>query len=133
MSKISENNENLEKVTLNRNKNVKKPFLSNEVAIFYIPRSVTLKPRSSVEIDMRVIINHADYLIPEYDLLPSFKTHLSLILPENKVNGDTLKFTLMNRSFSKTHRIPKNTGLVSFRTLNIGVNLYYNSKYITNT
>ena len=132
MNKISENN-NLEKVNLSRNKNVKKPFLSNEVAIFYIPRSVTLKPRSSVEINMGVIINHADYLIPDYDLLPSFKTHLSLILPENRVNGDTLKFTLMNRSFSKTHRIPKNTGLVSFRTLNIGVNLYYNSKYITNT
>ena len=133
MSKISENNENLEKVTLNRNKNVKKPFLSNEVAIFYIPRSVTLKPRSSVEINMGVIINHANYLIPDYDLLPSFKTHLSLILPENGVNGNTLKFTLMNKSFSETYRITKNTGLVSFRILNTDINLYYSSKYITNT
>ena len=133
MNKIKKNNNNLEKVTLDRHKNVKKPFLSNEVAIFYIPRSVTLKPRWSVEIDMGIIINHSDYLIPEYDLLPSFKTYLSLFLPENNVYGDTLKFTLLNRSFSKTHRIPKNTGLVSFRTLNIDVNLFYISKYITNT
>ena len=122
---------NLEKVNLDRNKNVKKPFLSNEVAIFYIPRSVTLKPRTSVEIDMGIILNYADYLIPEYDLLPSFKTHLTLILPEEVVKGSKLKVTLMNTSFSKTYRITKNTGLISFRILNTNVNLYYTSKYIT--
>ena len=122
---------NLEKVNLDRNKNVKKPFLSNEVAIFYIPRSVTLKPRTSVEIDMGVILNYADYLIPEYDLLPSFKTHLTLILPEEVVKGSKLKVTLMNTSFSKTYRITKNTGFISFRILNTNVNLYYTSKYIT--
>ena len=133
MNKISERHNNLEKVSLDRNKNVKKPFLRNEVAIFYIPRSVTLKSRSSVEIDMGVIMNYADYLIPEYELLPSFKTYLSLILPEDGVKGNKLKFTLMNRSFSKTYRITKNTGLISFRILNTDVNLYYTSKYITNT
>ena len=68
---------NLEKVSINRDKNVKKPFLSKDVAILYIPKSVTLKPRSSKEINMGVIFNYTDYLIPEYDLLPSFKTHLT--------------------------------------------------------
>ena len=122
---------NLEKVSIKRNKNVKKPFLHNQVTIFYIPRSITLKPRSSKEVDMGVILNYADYLIPEYDLLPSFKTHLTLILPEEEVKGDRLKITLMNRSFSKTYRITKNTGLISFRILNTSVNLYFTNKYIS--
>ena len=122
---------NLEKVSIKRNKNVKKPFLHNQVTIFYIPRSITLKPRSSKEVDMGVILNYADYLIPEYDLLPSFKTHLTLILPEEEVKGDRLKITLMNRSFSKTYRITKNTGLISFRILNTSVNLYFTNNYIS--
>ena len=122
---------NLEKISLNRNKNVKKPFLSNDVAILYTPKSVTLKPRSSAEIDMGVILDYSDYLIPEYDLLPSFKTHLTLILPKEEVKGSKLKVTLMNRSFSKTYRITKNTGLISFRILNTSVNLHYTSRYIT--
>ena len=122
---------NLEKVSIKRNKNVKKPFLQNEVAIFYIPRSITLKPRSSKEVDMGVISNYADYLIPEYDLLPSFKTHLSLILPEEEVKESRLKINLMNRSFSKTYRITKNTGLISFRILNTSVNLYFTNNYIS--
>ena len=123
---------NLEKVSLNRNKNVKKPFLENDIAIFYIPKSVTLKPRSSKEIDMGIILNYSDYLIPEYDLLPSFKTHLTLFLPEEEeIKGNRLKITLMNRSFSKTYRITKNTGLISFRILNTNVNLHYTSKYIS--
>ena len=122
---------NLEKVSIKRNKNIKKPFLHNQVTIFYIPRSITLKPRSSKEVDMGVILNYADYLIPEYDLLPSFKTHLTLILPEEEVKGDRLKITLMNRSFSKTYRITKNTGLISFRILNTSVNLYFTNNYIS--
>ena len=123
---------NLEKVSLNRNKNVKKPFLENDIAIFYIPKSVTLKPRSSKEIDMGIILNYSDYLIPEYDLLPSFKIHLTLFLPEEEeIKGNRLKITLMNRSFSKTYRITKNTGLISFRILNTNVNLHYTSKYIS--
>ena len=121
---------NLEKVSLNRNRNVKKPFLNNDVAILYAPRSITLKPRSSLEVDMGVILNYSDYLIPEYDLLPSFKTHLTLILPKEEVKGTKLKITLMNRSFSKTYRITKNTGLISFRILNTSVNLHYTSSYI---
>ena len=121
---------NLEKVSLNRNRNVKKPFLNNDVAILYTPRSITLKPRSSLEVDMGVILNYSDYLIPEYDLLPSFKTHLTLILPKEEVKGTKLKITLMNRSFSKTYRITKNTGLISFRILNTSVNLHYTSSYI---
>ena len=121
---------NLEKVSLNRNRNVKKPFLNNDVAILYTPRSITLKPRSSLEVDMGVILNYSDYLIPEYDLLPSFKTHLTLILPKEEVKGTKLKITLMNRSFSKTYRITKNTGLISFRILNTSVDLHYTSSYI---
>ena len=121
---------NLEKVSLNRNRNVKKPFLNNDVAILYAPRSITLKPRSSLEVDMGVILNYSDYLIPEYDLLPSFKTHLTLILPKEEVKGTKLKITLMNRSFSKTYRITKNTGLISFRILNTSVDLHYTSSYI---
>ena len=105
--------------------------MQNEVAIFYIPRSITLKPRSSKEVDMGVILNYADYLIPEYDLLPSFKTHLTLILPEEEVKGSRLKINLMNRSFSKTYRITKNTGLISFRILNTSVNLYFTNNYIS--
>ena len=78
---------NLENVTVERDRNVKKPLLTNDVVIFYLPRSVTLKPRSSKEIDMGIILNYADYLIPEYDLLPSFKTHLNLILKDEEVKG----------------------------------------------
>ena len=122
---------NLEKVSINRDKNVKKPFLNNDIAILYIPKSLTLKPRSSKEINMGVILNYADYLLPEYDLLPSFKTHLNLILPEEEVKGTRLKINLINRSFSKTYRITKNTGLISFRILNTDVNLHYTCKYIT--
>ena len=122
---------NLEKISLNRDKNVKKPFLNNDVAIFYTPKSITLKPRSSKEINMGIILNYADYLIPEYDLLPSFKTYLTLILPEQEQKGSKLKINLMNRSFSKTYRITKNTGLISFTILNTNVNLHFTSKYIT--
>ena len=122
---------NLEKISLNRDKNVKKPFLNNDVAILYTPKSITLKPRSSKEINMGIILNYADYLIPEYDLLPSFKTHLTLILPEQEQKGSKLKINLMNRSFSKTYRITKNTGLISFTILNTNVNLHFTSKYIT--
>ena len=122
---------NLEKVSINRDKNVKKPFVNNDIAILYIPKSLTLKPRSSKEINMGVILNYADYLLPEYDLLPSFKTHLNLILPEEEVKGTRLKINLINRSFSKTYRITKNTGLISFRILNTDVNLHYTCKYIT--
>ena len=122
---------NLEKVSVNRDKNVKKPFLNNDVAIFYTPKSITLKPRSSKEINMGIILNYADYLIPEYDLLPSFKTHLTLILPQEEPKGSRLKINLMNRSFSKTYRITKNTGLISFAILNTNLNLHFTSKYIT--
>ena len=122
---------NLEKVSVNRDKNVKKLFLNNDVAIFYTPKSITLKPRSSKEINMGIILNYADYLIPEYDLLPSFKTHLTLILPQEEPKGSRLKINLMNRSFSKTYRITKNTGLISFTILNTNLNLHFTSKYIT--
>ena len=121
---------NLEKISLNRDKNVKKPFFNNNVAILYTPKSITLKPRSSKEINMGIIPDYADYLIPEYDLLPSFKTHLTLILPEHEQKRNKLKINLMNRSFSKTYRITKNTGLISFTILN-NVNLHFTSKYIT--
>ena len=120
---------NLEKISINRDRNVKKPFLSNNVAILYTPKAITLKPRCSKEINLGVIFNYADHLIPEYDLLPSFKTHLTLILPEEEVRGTKLKITLMNRSFSKTYRITKNTGLVVFQVLNSNINLHYTSKY----
>ena len=124
--------QNLEKISLFRNKNVKKPFLSNDVVILYTPRSITLKPRTSKQIDMGIIVDYADYLIPEYDLLPSFKTHLNLIIPEEEeIKGKKLLITLINRSFSKTYRITKNTGLVSFTILNTSVNLYYTNKYIS--
>ena len=122
---------NKEQISLSREKNVKKPFFSNNVAILYTPKSIILKPRSSIEINMGVILKYADYLIPEYDLLPSFKTHLTLILPEEEVKGSKLKITLINRSFSKTYRITKNTGLISFRILNTSVNLYFNNNYIS--
>ena len=93
---------NLEKISINRDKNVKKPFFNNDIAILYTPKSLTLKPRSSKEINMGVILNYSDYLIPEYDLLPSFKTHLTLVLPEEEVKRIRLKINLMNTSFSKT-------------------------------
>ena len=122
---------NLEKISINRDRNIKKPFISSNVAILYIPKSITLKPRCSKEINLGVIFNYADHLIPEYDLLPSFKTHLTLILPEEEIKGTKLKITLMNRSFSKTYRITKNTGLVVFQVLNSDINLHYTSKYIS--
>ena len=120
---------NLEKISINRDRHVKKPYLSNNVAILYTPKSITLKPRCSKEINLGVIFNYDDHLIPEYDLLPSFKTHLTLILPEEEVRGTKLKITLMNRSFSNTYRITKNTGLVVFQVLNSDINLHFTSKY----
>ena len=120
---------NLEKISINRDRHVKKPYLSNNVAILYTPKSITLKPRCSKEINLGVIFNYADHLIPEYDLLPSFTTHLTLILPEEKVRGTKLKITLMNRSFSNTYRITKNTGLLVFQVLNSDINLHFTSKY----
>ena len=122
---------NLEKISINRDRNVKKPFLSNNVAILYTPRPITLKPRCSKEINLGVIFNYEDHLIPEFDLLPSFKTYLTLILPEEEIRGRKLIITLMNRSFSKIYRITKNTGLVVFQVLNSNVNLHYTSKYNT--
>ena len=121
---------NIETINIARKKNVKKPFVSNNVAILYTPGSITLKPRCSKEINFGVIFDYADHLIPEYDLLPSFKTHLTLILPEEEVRRTKLILTLMNRSFSKTYRITKNTGLVVFQVLNSGLNLHYNNKYL---
>ena len=120
---------NSESIDIARDKNVKKPFISNNVAILYTPRAITLKPRCSKEINLGVIFNYADHLIPEYDLLPSFKTHLTLILPEEEVRKKKLILTLMNRSFSKTYRITKNTGLLVFQVLNSDINLHYNNKY----
>ena len=122
---------NVQKIDLNRDRNVKKPYLNNDIAIFYTPRSITLKPRSSKEINMGIILNYPDYLIGEYDLLPSFKTYLNLILPEEEPKGTRLKINLTNTSFSKTCRITKNTGLISFTILNTSVNLHFTSKYIT--
>ena len=122
---------NVENVNIAREKNVKKPFVSNNVAILYIPRAITLKPRSSKEINLGVILDYADHLIPEYDLLPSFKKDLTLISPEEEIKGRKLVLTLMNHSFSKTYRIIKNTGLVVFQVLNPSINLQYNSKYIS--
>ena len=121
---------NVENVNIAREKNVKKPFVSNNVAILYIPRAITLKPRSSKEINLGVILDYADHLIPEYDLLPSFKKDLTLISPAEEIKGRKLIMTLMNKSFSKTYRIIKNTGLVVFQVLNPSINLQYNSKYI---
>ena len=121
---------NVENVNIAREKNVKKPFVSNNVAILYIPRAITLKPRSSKEINLGVILDYADHLIPEYDLLPSFKKDLTLISSEEEIKGKKLVLTLMNKSFSKTYRIIKNTGLVVFQVLNPSINLQYNSKYI---
>ena len=127
---ILDTSNNLEKISINRDKNVKKPFLSNNVAILYTANSITLKPRCSKEINLGVIFDYDDRLIPEFDLLPSFKTHLTLILPEEEIRGTKLKITLMNRSFSKTYRITKNTGLIVFQVLNSNINLHYTSKYI---
>ena len=121
---------NIKKISVNRDKNVKKPFFNNDIAIFYTPKSITLKPRSSKEINMGIILNYPDYLIGEYDLLPSFKTYLTLILPEQEPKGRRLRIILMNTSFSETYRIMKNTGLISFMILNTNVNLHYTSKYI---
>ena len=117
---------NVENVNITREKNVKKPFVSNNVAILYIPRAITLKPRSSKEINFGIIFNYADYLIAEYDLLPSFKKDLILIQPAEEIKGTKLILTLMNQSFSKTYRIIKNTGLVVFQVLNPSINLQYN-------
>ena len=122
---------NTEKVNIDRDRNVKKPFLKNDTTIFYTSKPLTLKPRSSKEINMGVILNYSDYLVGEFDLLPSFKTYLTLILPEEEVKGTRLKIILMNRSFSKTYRITKNTGLISFIILNRNVNLHFTNKYIT--
>ena len=120
---ISNNTEN---VNITREKNVKKPFVSNNVAILYTPKIITLKPRTSKEIDFGISLNYADYLITEYDLLPSFKKDLILVQPKEEIKGRNVVLTFMNQSFSKTYRIIKNTGLVVFQILNSSINLQYN-------
>ena len=117
---------NIENVNITREKNVKKPFVNNNVAILYIPKAITLKPRTSKEIDFGISFNYADYLIAEYDLLPSFKKDLILIQPTEEIKGTKLILTLMNQSFSNTYRVIKNTGLVVFQILNPSINLQYN-------
>ena len=117
---------NTEIVNILREKNVKKPFVSNNVVILYTPKAITLKPRTSKEINFGATFNYADHLIAEYDLLPSFKKDLLLIQPKEEIKGTKLTLTLMNRSFSKTYRIIKNTGLVVFQILNPSLNLQYN-------
>ena len=121
--KVSYNTEN---VNITREKNVKKPFVSGNVAILYIPKSITLKPRTSKDINFGISFNYSDQLISEYDLLPSFKKDLILIQPSEEIKGTKLILTLMNQSFSKTYRIIKNTGLVVFEILNPSINLQYN-------
>ena len=118
---------NVETVNITRDKNIKKPFVSNNVAILYLPRAITLKPRSSKEINFGISFNYADHLIPEYDLLPSFKENLILIQPAEEIKGEKLILTLMNQSFSKTYRIIKNTGVIFFQILNPDINLQYNN------
>ena len=120
---ISNNTEN---INITREKNVKKPFVSNDVAILYIPKAITLKPRTSKEINFGVTFNYSDHLIAEYELLPSFKKDLMLIEPTEEIKGTKLTLTLMNHSFSKTYRVIKNTGLVVFQILNSNLNLQYN-------
>ena len=117
---------NTENVNITREKNVKKPFVSNNVAILYVPNAITLKPRASKEINFGISFNYADHLIPEYDLLPSFKKDLLLIQPAEEIKGTKLILTIMNQSFSNTYRLIKNTGLVVFQILNRSINLQYN-------
>ena len=121
---------NVETVNITRDKNIKKPFVSNNVAILYLPRAITLKPRTSKEINFGISFNYADHLIPEYDLLPSFKKNLILIQPTEEIKGEKLILTLMNQSFSKTYRIIKNTGVVVFQILNPDINLQYNNNIL---
>ena len=53
-----------ETVTIFQKRNVKKPFISNRVAILYTPRPITLKPRSTIELDMKLTFDYSDYLLP---------------------------------------------------------------------
>ena len=59
-------------ILISRKRNVKKPFLSKNIAILYTPKPITLKPRSSYELNMGITFHYPDYILPECNLLPSF-------------------------------------------------------------
>ena len=40
-----------------RDRKIKKPSVNNNIAILYLPKPVTLKPRSTIEIDMKIQID----------------------------------------------------------------------------
>ena len=117
-----------ETVTIFRKRNVKKPFISNRVAILYTPRLITLKPRSTIELNMKLTFDYSDYLLPECNLLPSFKKHLALHTTEIE-KGSTYKVILINKSFCDCLRIVKDTGIVYFTILNQDCKITYKSQY----
>ena len=117
-----------ETVTIFRKRNVKKPFISNRVAILYTPRPITLKPRSTVELDMKLTFDYPDHLLPECNLLPSFRKYIALHSTEIEKDS-TYKVILINKSFCDCLRIVKDTGIVYFSILNQDCNITYKSQY----
>ena len=119
-------------IVISRNRNVKKPYVHKNVAILYIPKPIKLKPRSMFELDMGLTFNYPEHILPECNLLPSFRKHLILHSTEipNETN-ETYKIVILNRSFSDCLRIVKNTCILYVSILNKDCNITYTNKYNT--
>ena len=108
---------------------VKNPFVNNNIAIIYLPKPVTVRARSSVEIDLKLRINLPPDVQPEYGLLPSFKKYFILHNIVNDFNNtENLKIKLLNRSFCDCLRLPKDTGIIYFIALNKCYDIMYSNK-----
>ena len=118
-------------IVISRNRNVKKPYVHKNVAILYTARPITIKPRTTLELDMGLTFEYPEHFLPECNLLPSFRKYL--ILHSTKIQNDTnesYKVVIINRRFSDCLRIVKNTGLLYFNILNKDCNISYTTKYI---
>ena len=125
-----ENNKSEDCIFIYRKQNVKKPFISKNVAILYTLNPITIRPRSSFELNMCVKFEYPDHILPECNLLPSFRKYLELHSTVVKEDGETFKLTLLNKSFCDCLRIVKDTGIVYFSILNKNCNIKYVSKYM---
>lgn len=76
---------------------VKRPFVNNNIAIIYLPRPVTIQPRATLEIDLKLKIDLPPDVQPEYGLLPSFKDYFILFDVLNDFNNtENLKIKLIS-------------------------------------
>ena len=85
-------------IVISRNRNVKKPYVHKNVAILYTARPITIKPRTTLELDMGLTFEYPEHFLPECNLLPSFRKYL--ILHSTEIQNDT-KRELQSRYYKQ--------------------------------